>query len=94
VITGQMINNVFVGTNLTVEGSMSQKATVKVPSTYFTDVNTYNYHLKQGASAINAGVDPGMYGTFSLKPQQEYVDTATSKTRTSSGTIDAGAFEY
>ena len=55
----------------------------------------YNYHLGSGASTlINQGTAPGTGNGVDLTPYYQYKDTASMETRTITGTIDVGAYEY
>jgi hypothetical protein len=56
----------------------------------------FDYHLGRGASgAINRGTAPGTStGGYDLTPYYQYKDTSNKETRTISGTIDIGGYEY
>ena len=60
----------------------------------FVDLNTYDYHLRAGSPAIDAGSQPGVANGFRLAPQYEYVHPACGQLRHSVGIIDIGAYEY
>ncbi|MBY0431141.1 MAG: hypothetical protein K2Q10_08085, partial [Rhodospirillales bacterium] len=84
-------NNFMVGTMKMLNGPGKDLGGNKVGAlTNLVAPSTYNYRLKPGAPAINAGVTPPSGSV----PQFEYVDTATSKARAVNGTIDSGAFEF
>ena len=60
----------------------------------FVDLNTYDYHLRAGSPAIDAGSQPGVANGFRLAPQYEYVHPACGQLRHPIGIIDIGAYEY
>jgi hypothetical protein len=58
----------------------------------FVDPSSYDYRLMSGSPAIGKGVDPGVAGTFSLSPVDEYVQPLLGVARLTAH--DLGAFEY
>lgn len=54
------------------------------------DAASYDYHLRMGSPAIDAGTDPGTGFT----PLYQYVHPACGQTRVTQGTIDIGAYEF
>ena len=58
----------------------------------FVDPAMYDYHLMAASPAIGKGVDPGVEGTMSLTPIDEYVQPLRSVARLTAH--DLGAFEY
>jgi hypothetical protein len=54
----------------------------------------YDYHLRAGSSAINAGADPGQGSGISLTPRYQYVHPSCAEGRIIVGNvIDIGAYE-
>ena len=62
----------------------------------FVDRATYNYRLKPGSPAIDAGADPAsMDGEgFPLRPVSQYVFPTCSELRPLVGPMDIGAYEF
>ena len=61
----------------------------------FVNANLYDYRLRAGSPAINAGRTPGTSPEgYSLVPSNEYVHGSCTATRTQSGAMDAGAHEF
>jgi len=58
------------------------------------DPRAFDYRLKKGAAAIGRGVEPGSAYGMVLRPAAQYAHKAQKRTRSSSGTLDLGAFEY
>jgi hypothetical protein len=86
-------NNIFSGAgSIGVAADASNKV---LPASTFVNLAGSDYHLAAGSGAIDAGVNPGMAGTYDLTPKWEYVEPAGNVSRTISGaTLDAGAYEY
>jgi hypothetical protein len=93
-IDAKIINNVLAGNIDLVTGRGSGDGNVRLDFSQFVDPQNYDFPLKPGASAIDAGVDPGRAGTVSLRPRQEYVHAARNRERPVIGQLDAGAFEF
>lgn len=96
----KLINNLFVGLtqNLLVTYN-PQKATLTnnqiVDDSGFGDIGSFNYYLKSGSAAIDAGVNPGSDSGFSLVPIEQYLHSANKERRSTAGAaIDLGAYEY
>jgi hypothetical protein len=94
-------NNIFAGPgtflsgSATVVDSTSNLCTSSVSSIGFVNAAAYDYHLTAGSPAINTGTSPGLSGTgLALTPDKEYSHIANFVTRTASGPIDRGAFEF
>jgi hypothetical protein len=60
----------------------------------FVDRVKYDYHLRAGSPAIDAGVDPGAANGFQLAPVAQYVHPAAEEPRPKVGKLDLGAYEY
>ncbi len=90
----RIVNNLVVGTGTLITGgmpTMMNNVTTMAPG--FVNAAMYDYRLTMGSAAVNAGVDPGMAGGFSLSPTNEYVHPRSTVTRMSVGAIDVGAYE-
>ena len=91
----RIVNNLFIG-KATIDAANPQQATnvFDVSGTEIRDRGRYDYHLRNGAKAINAGSNPGVVGTYPLTPTFEYVQALQRKPRAVVGAIDAGAHEF
>jgi len=87
-------NNIFFGPGTITGQATAIKANNFSGNANFVNAAGFDYHLLTGSPAINAGVDPGADGTFSLAPVFQYVHPACAEGRTVSGTIDIGAYEF
>jgi centrosomal CEP192-like protein len=87
-------NNIFFGPGTVTGQATAIKANNFSGNANFVNAAGFDYHLLTGSPAINAGVDPGADGTFSLLPVFQYVHPACAEGRTLSGTIDIGAYEF
>ena len=92
------VNNLFVGNGTQYNGTPSDDRG-NIASTdgagLFVDRAGYDYHLADGASAIDAGMDPGTGGGMSLTPMLQYVHPTGSEGRSIVGSaIDVGAYEH
>jgi hypothetical protein len=87
-------NNIFFGPGTITGQTTAIKANNFSGNANFVNSAGFDYHLLAGSPAINAGVDPGADGTFSLAPVFQYVHPACAEGRTTVGVIDIGAFEF
>src|SRR5215467_1082718 len=87
-------NNIFFGPGTVTGQASAIKANNFSGNANFVNSAGFDYHLLTGSPAINAGVDPGADGTFSLSPVFQYVHPACAEGRTLVGTIDIGAYEF
>jgi hypothetical protein len=60
----------------------------------FVNPDAFDFRLREGSPAIDAGVDPGTAGNFDLHPRFQYVHPAAREIRPARGAIDLGAFEF
>ena len=89
-----MINNLLVGRGTPVDGPANQKGTLALEESKFVDRANQNFHLTEGAKAIDAGVVVGKAGGRSLIPLIEFSFPGKPKQRTPMGQPDIGAFEF
>ena len=87
-------NNIFFGPGTVTNQASAIKANNFSGNANFVNAAGFDYHLVSGSPAINAGVDPGADGTFSLAPVFQYVHPACAEGRTTVGTLDIGAYEF
>jgi hypothetical protein len=90
-------NNIFVGP-LGVTNQTNAILTANLVNTdpQFVDAANFDYGLRSGSPAIDAGVtaDPALRGGFSVQAVSEYVNPACGAQRPAAGPIDIGAFEF
>ncbi|WNG30298.1 hypothetical protein F0U62_44525 [Cystobacter fuscus] len=93
--TARIINNLFIGTGTRISGTATQVSNLDTDKSGFVNPASFDYHLKAGSPAINAGTDPGTDGTQSLAPQFQYVHPLGGEPRQRlDGAWDVGAFEF
>lgn len=99
----EIINNLFVG-----KGNLPSIASVgglpggpwkmahnlTLNESELKDAPDFDYRLKPGSQAIDAGIDPGTANGFNLTPEWEYVHKMRGKRRPLVGPLDVGAYEY
>ena len=89
--TARVLNNLFIGTGSAVSGTATQQSNLVMDRSSLVDAARFDYHLKAGASAINAGTDPG----GDLSPRFQYVHPLSAESRQLvDGAWDVGAFEF
>jgi hypothetical protein len=77
--------------------SLDSLANIIIPNPQnvgFENLSTYDFNLKSTSVAINKGRNPGYAGTFSLKPDKQYLHPENFNLRTTVDSIDVGAYEY
>lgn len=88
-------NNIFDG-----KGKITNQTNAILKTNYsgshpmLADIANYDYHLRQGSPAINAGSHPTSANDFSLSPKDQYVHPACGQVRHADGIIDIGAYEF
>jgi hypothetical protein len=92
--SAQIVNNVFSGRGELLRGTGDMRNNIEMPPSHFVNPAAFDYHLKAQSPAIGRGIDPGSAHGFSLRPTEEYVDKARKRTRSPSGKLDLGAFEF
>lgn len=87
-------NNIFSGPGLMINQLDARLLNNRKSGVVFVDSGEYDYHLRPGSMARDAGSNPGTVNGYSLTPKFQYVHPACFETRTMSGAaIDVGAFE-
>ena len=91
----RVLNNLFIG-KASIEAGNPQMANniFDEGGSEIVDRDRYDYHLRSGAKAINAGSAPGTVGSYPLTPAFEYVHPLQRKPRAVVGPIDVGAHEF
>ena len=88
-------NNIFSGSGiLTTQTNALMAGNVTSGDMGFLNPSQFDYHISNVSAALNAGVDPGSAGSFSLRPVMQYKHPLCAVPRYDVGPIDAGAFEY
>ncbi len=87
-------NNIFFG-----PGLLTTQADAVLKNNFrgdpgFVDGAGFDYHLRRGSPAIDAGSDPGSADGTPLTPAFQYVHPACAEGRTTVGEIDIGAYEF
>jgi hypothetical protein len=89
----QVINNIFAGSQTVVPGAGETSHNLKSNDPGFVNRVRFDYHLKAGSAAIDAGVAPGAAAGFELTPVAEYVHPLSEQPRPQVGELDLGAYE-
>lgn len=91
----RILNNIFVGKAQIESGSPQMANNIfDASGNGLMDRGRFNYHLRKGAKAIDAGAEPGMARNFPLTPEFEYQHPLKHTPRTRQGMMDAGAHEF
>lgn len=93
IFTGDATSSVLSGATATLD-TLANLFFNNVGNAGLTDFTNFDYTLSQASPAINAGINPGSAGAFSLTPTSQYVHPYDSAHRINVGAIDAGAYEY
>ncbi len=92
--TVHMVNNLFSGDGfVTPEEGVIQEANLHADPAGFVDAGALDMRLLEAAAAVNAGVEPGYAGSFSLTPGAAYYHPACGSVRVQIDAIDTGAYE-
>jgi hypothetical protein len=89
-----VINNIFSGQGVTAPSFATATPNLVAADPFFEDPVRFDYHLKRGSPAIDAGIDPGTAAGFDLNPQYQYMHPLSHRARVPVGAMDLGAFEY
>jgi hypothetical protein len=90
----QIVNNIFAGPGTVLKGPGSMSHNLQSPNPGLVNPAAFDYHLKAGSKAIDAGVAPGMANGFSLTPAEQYVHKGGTEPRPIAGALDIGAYEF
>ena len=83
-------NNIFVGSGrITTQTNAVLEGNLITEDKMFANAAAYDYRLRYGSPAIDAGVDPG-----DLMPTHQYVHPSCGEARETRANIDVGAYEY
>ncbi len=91
--SARVINNLFVGPGTNLNGVGVETTCMEGDSTDLVDMAHFNYLLRHGSDAIDAGSNPGTANGYSLKPRYQYIHPASAKERKQIDVIDIGAYE-
>jgi hypothetical protein len=89
----EIVNNIFAGPGTVLKGPGTLSHNLQSPNPGLVDAAAFDYHLKAGSAAIDAGIDPGMANGFALAPTAQYVYKTDTEPRPRVGPIDIGAYE-
>lgn len=89
-----ILNNVFAGPGTVLVGPGQPMDNVQVADAGFVDRTHYDYHLKRGSPAIDAGRPAGEAHGFALTPVAQYVPKCGEEPRPTAGALDCGAYEF
>jgi hypothetical protein len=87
-------NNLFIGNGQRFEGAVEESHDLSASDAALMDRARYDYRLRPGSPAIDAGVDPGRVNGVALLPSQEYRHPLQGAPRPSVGAPDVGAYEF
>jgi hypothetical protein len=91
-------NNIFTGTGTLINGTTTTMSN-NIIDPVITNLNflneaNYDYHLTSSSPAVNSGIIVSSISGYSLTPDSTYEHPTSFGLRTSSSTIDVGAYEY
>ncbi len=90
----KIYNNIFAGPGKLPNSQAALEHNLVTDKSVFLGPERYDYRLKAGSKAINAGIDPGKSNGVGLLPMFQIVHPMQAESRKSDGALDLGAFEY
>jgi hypothetical protein len=91
--TVKIVNNLFAGPGKLLEGPGEMNNNLAINKSEFIAPDHYDYRLRHGSKAADAGIDPGTANGISLTPTFQYVHPLQSIPRKINQRLDLGAFE-
>ena len=92
--TVRILNNLFIGKGAIEAQGAEQAGNVFGATKDLISADNFDYRLRKGSKAIDAGIDPGRAHDAALRPAEEYEHKTKRKPRRAQGTLDAGAHEF
>lgn len=93
-ISVKLVNNLFIGKATVDAKNAEQSHNIFGSANDLVSARDYDYRLRAGSKAIDAGIDPGSAQGVSLKPTEQYVHKANKTARPLVGVLDVGAYEF
>ncbi len=90
----KVVNNIFAGRGEPTRGAAVESHNLTSSRPRFVDPKGFDYRLKSGSPAIDAGEDPGSVHGFRLVPALQPVSKTGATRRPAVGAIDLGAIEF
>ena len=87
-------NNIFHGPGTLTNQSHAEEITNFTGDPMFVNPAHYDYRLRAGSPAIDAGSAPGAANAFSLTPTYEYLQPSCGRHRNTIQAVDIGALEF
>ncbi len=90
----RIVNNLFIGKGTIVAPGSNQAGNVFGTAEDVASIANFDYRLRAGSKAINAGIEPGGVKGVSLRATDEYLHELKHMHRRSAGALDVGAHEF
>jgi hypothetical protein len=92
--TIRIVNNIFLGVGTLTNLPVEMQTNLVTNDAGLADRGGFDYHLRAGSPAIDAGSDPGSANGVNLIPVSQYLHPRRHEARRIDGPIDIGAYEY